>query len=447
MSPLEADARARKYRDLRAAEFAATLVGFALLFAFFCLFTGPIAGRPAVSLGVLGGALGLALSFRLLPERAKAMALCVALGLGALAAAWGQGLDVVGGPLLATLPLSVTVLLGPRHGAVTLIVLAVALATAPLGASSPTSAVLVTIVFLAMVMGSGVLLRSVLEDADQVFEEFDEARASLETAGKLRAAAEEARDQAIEIRNEARSLEALGVVAGSAVHDLNNMAQVIRTWADEVREEGGPLASRDAASQIIDACDRVTNLASDVLMLGHKDPEAATQSRVRDALPLAARALRRLVRETIRIVVDPVLDAEEEPLPVGSADLVHIILETAAAMNIGAVRSGTLIISAPLASEVDGPAPRSGMRRHPFLLALELRADGKASFGRPRAWGSEEWMEDREIVTTAEVRVLSWRATPDSACVSFDFFPLVPAPVSSSLRPASSGAPSRSPAS
>lgn len=395
--------------------------------------------------GVLGGALGLALSFRLLPERARVMALCVALGLGALAAAWGQGLDVVGGPLLATLPLSVTVLLGPRHGAVTLIVLAVALA--PLGASSPTSAVLVTIVFLAMVMGSGVLLRSVLEDANQVFEEFDEARASLETAGKLRAAAEEARDQAIEIRNEARSLEALGVVAGSAVHDLNNMAQVIRTWADEVREEGGPLASRDAASQIIDACDRVTNLAGDVLMLGHKDPEAATQSRVRDALPLAARALRRLVRETIRIVVDPVLDAEEEPLPVGSADLVHIILETAAAMNIGAVRSGTLIISAPLASEGDGPAPRSGMRRHPFLLALELRADGKASFGRPRAWVTEEWMEDREIVTTAEVRVLSWCATPDSACVSFDFFPLVPAPVSSSLRPVSSGAPSRSPAS
>ncbi len=432
MSPLEADARAREYRDLRASEFAATLVGFALLFAVFSLFTGPAEARSGISLSVLGGALGLALSFRILPERARGGALCVALGLGALAAASGLGLDVVGGPLLVTLPLSVTVLLGPRHGAVTLIVLTLALASAPLGGTSGAKAVLVTIIFLAMVMGSGVLLRSVLEDADQVFEEFDEARASLETAGKLRAAAEEARDQAIAIRNEARSLEALGVVAGSAVHDLNNMAQVIRTWADEVREEDGPLASRDAASQIIDACDRVTNLAADVLMLGHKDAEASGQSRVRDALPIAARALRRLVRETIRIVVDPVLDEEEEPLPVGSADLVHIILETAAAMNIGAVRSGTLIISAPLASEMDGPAPRSGMRRHPFLLALELRADGKAPLVRTAILGGDTGMDEREIVTTAEVRVLSWCPTPDSACICFDVFPLVSSPASSS---------------
>jgi signal transduction histidine kinase len=431
VSRLEADARAREYRDLRAAEFAATLVGFALLFALFSLFTGSTEDKAGISLGVLGGSLGLALSFRVFPERARGITLCVALGLGALAAAFGQGIDVVGGPLLVTLPLSVTVLLGPRQGAVALVVLALALATAPLGASSGASSVLVTIIFLAMVMGSGVLLRSVLEDADQVFEEFDEARASLETAGKLRAAAEEARDQAIAIRNEARSLEALGVVAGSAVHDLNNMAQVIRTWADEVREEDGPLASRDAASQIVDACDRVTNLAADVLMLGHKDPEASGQSRVRDALPIAARALRRLVRETIRIVVDPVLDDDEEPLPVGSADLVHIILETAAAMNIGAVRSGTLIISAPRANEVDGPAPRSGMRRHPFLLALELRADGKAQV-RPGVLSGNMWVEDREIVTTAEVRVLSWCPTPDSACISFDVFPLVSSPASSS---------------
>lgn len=424
MSPLEADARAREYRDLRASEFAVTLGGFALLYALGRLFVLGPTGAPELSLFILGGALFWGVALRMLPERARAPGLVLALSSAALLAVWAHGVAVVGGPLLVTVPLSVTVLLGPRLGALSLILVAFAFST--LSLASPTGAggaVLTAVVFLAMVMSSGVLLRSVLEDTDHVFEEFDEAKASLETAGRLRMAAEEARDQALAIRNEARSVEALGVVAGTVVHDLNNMAQVIRAWADEMAGEGRPLVSRDAAQNIIGACNRVTNLASDVLMLGQQDSDAIAQARVSEALPLAARALRRAVRETIRIVVDPTLGAGEEPLPVGSADLIHIILETAAIMNIGAIRSGTLILSAPLASEVDGPEPRSGMRRHPFLLALELRRDGKTH--SVRAWhrSSEVPSEGREILTTAEVRVLFWCPTRDSACISFDLFP------------------------
>lgn len=433
MSPLEADARAREFRILRASEFAATLGGFSLLYALACLFVGASAGRPEVSLLVLAMALFWGIGLRALPERARSPMLVLALITSAVLALAVHGAAIVVGPLLVTVPLSVTVLLGPRLGALSLILLSLGLGLLGMvPQNSAHSPVLTGIIFLALVMSSGVLLRSVLEDADHVFEEFDEARASLETAGKLRIAAEEARDQAIAIRNEARSVEALGVVAGTVVHDLNNMAQVIRTWADEVGGDGGPLASHDAAQNIIGACNRVTSLASDVLMLGQHESDSVAQARVSDALPLAARALRRSVRETIRIVSDPTLGTNEEPLPVGSADLIHIILETATVMNVGTARSGTLILSAPLASEVDGPPPLSGMQRHPFLLALELRRDGKTH--SIRAWhrARDVPSEGREILTTAEVRVLFWCPTRDSACISFDLFPSLGAPSSGS---------------
>jgi len=343
------------------------------------------------------------------------------------------------GPLLCALPLCAAVLLGRRGAFVALgfcasvfagfgalHVLGWARASPGISPRSFSSWLWIMAAFGVVVASTASLIGSVLRDLEIVSIEFEEARRGLRTAGTLRGAAEEARDRALSMRNETRSLEALGIVAGSVVHDLNNMAQVIRTWADELMRRGSGTASADAAGSIVGACDRLTNLASDVLALGQKPPISSNSMALADCLPQAARALRRFVREDIRIVVDADVPRGLPLLPLSSVDLVHLVLEAAAAMNMTAVGRGTVIISAPRAAGEECPDPPQGLRRYPALLALDLRRDGNVKSTRTWFRSLPLLGAGQEVAQTSEVRVVLWCPEHDSARLAFDLISPTP---------------------
>ena len=334
---------------------------------------------------VLGCYVGLAALFVLrAPARWLAHYILIALFLTTTLSMTTVGHLGPTGPLLCTLPICAAVLLGPFGAVITtaLCLFTFALlgwlyshgfvpAPIEVHADHFSTWIWVATAFTVIMTSSTTLVGSVIRDLDVVSLEFEEARKGLTKAGELRLAAEKARDEALAIRNDTKSLEALGMVAGSVVHDLNNMAQVIRTWSDEIAVRGAGNATSDAAQSISLACGRLTSLASDVLALGRRNAGGDESLRLADGLPHAARALRRFAHEELRIVVDADLPENLPPLPIGSADLVHFVLEAAAILNIGAGTRGTLIVSAPRADAESGPPPLPGTTRHAALLGLD----------------------------------------------------------------------------
>jgi signal transduction histidine kinase len=289
--------------------------------------------------------------------------------------------------------------------------------------------------FLALATIAALLLGAVLRDFDQVFFKYEEASSALATAGRLRIAAEEARDKALLLRSESRSVEALGVVAGSVVHDLNNMAQVIRTWTGEILRDEASGTAHDAALSIAGACDRVTTLASDVLALGQSETEAAYQSSLSDIMPKAARALRRYVPESIRLILDQGLPDGLPPFPLTGADLVHLVLEAAAMLNVSSATSGTLMVAAPVTGELDVAPPHSGMSRYPVVLLLELRRDAKTRT-KAAPWRDISTLpeEGKDVLCTSEVCVLFFSPYRDALVIVFDLFPTLHADPGHSTR-------------
>jgi signal transduction histidine kinase len=332
---------------------------------------------------------------------------------------------------LFTLPTAATVLAGAGLGRALSGLLGVAFTAAlAFGFESSNPWFVVAVTFLGLLAVLSLLLGGVLQDFDRVFLEYEEASSALATAGRLRIAAEEARDKALLLRNESRSVEALGVVAGSVVHDLNNMAQVIRTWTHEILQEERPGTARDAAEAIAAACDRVTTLAGDVLALGQADADAAAQVPLTETMPKAARALRRYVPESIRLVMDAELPLGLPPFPLTGADVVHLVLEGAASLNVASTTSGTLLLSAPRAIEVEIPPPHPGMSRYPVALVLELRRDTRGR-GVPKALAWREssalFGEGKDLLCTSEVCVLLFTPSSDVVVMVVDLFPAMPA--------------------
>lgn len=441
----QAEARSQEFRQKWTHQFGRVLVLLGVVYSLVdWIWLGPsraTLAEGAVSVLSLGAALWI-----FLRPRSNQLGLILVSGLFvcALISLWQLGFQGPSGPLLCVIPLCATLLLDRRGAFFFTFGCGAALVTTallfssgrapadPLFRQESLGAWLVTTIgFFALALSTSTLMGAALRDLAVVSEEFEDAREGLRTAGLLRVAAEEARDRALALRNQSRSVEALGVVAGSVVHDLNNMAQVIRTWADEIGHGRGTEASRDAAESIVSACDRLTHLAGDVRSLGQTDPDSKSFTRVVDALPKTARALRRFVRSSIRIVVDSDLRVDTAPLPLGEADLIHIALEAAA--SIATVGTGTLIVSAP-SSELDrGPEPRAGMQRYPLLLALELRRDGNTKSARSWLRPLDLNTEGKEVLCTSETRVLLWCPARDSVCVAFDLFPSISGPTSAFL--------------
>src|SRR5262249_23562497 len=81
----------------------------------------------------------------------------------------------------------------------------------------------------AWLVGSGV------EDLDRPAESRAEARDKLERVSRLRASAERARDAALAARPHDREIEAMGLLAGATLHDINNMVLVVSSWAQMLK--------------------------------------------------------------------------------------------------------------------------------------------------------------------------------------------------------------------
>jgi signal transduction histidine kinase len=363
--------------------------------------------------------------------------LLLALSAGAFGFLVTHGAGGGTGAFLVALPAAASVLLRSARSArwVTVVTALVFTISVWLLPAKSSSWVLALFGFLALATVSVLLLGAVLRDFDRVFGEYEEASFALATAGRLRIAAEEARDKALLLRSESRSIEALGVVAGSVVHDLNNMAQVIRTWTGEILSDEMSVSAHDAARSIAGSCDRLTTLANDVLALGQVETESSIQTSLSDVLPKAARALRRYVPESIRLVMDQSLPDNLPSFPLTGADLVHLILEAAACVGVTSATSGTLMLAAPHKGEVDIGAPHSGMSRYPVVLLLELRRDGRTRL-KAAPWRDVASLpeEGKDVLCTSEVCVLLFAPYPDAVVIALDLFPTLHADSAPSLR-------------
>jgi signal transduction histidine kinase len=363
--------------------------------------------------------------------------LLLALGAAAFGFLVTHGAGGGTGAFLVALPAAASVLLRSARSArimtaVTALVFALSVWSLPAKSSSW---ILTLCGFLTLATVGVLLLGAVLRDFDRVFGEYEEASTALATAGRLRIAAEEARDKALLLRSESRSIEALGVVAGSVVHDLNNMAQVIRTWTGEILLDEASVAAHDAAQSIAGACDRLTTLANDVLALGQVETESSHEITLSEVLPKAARALRRYVPESIRLVMDQSLPDNLPAFPLTGADLVHLILEAAASVGVTSATSGTLMLAAPRTGDVDIGSPHSGMTRYPVVLLLELRRDGRTRL-KAAPWRDVSSLpeEGKDILCTSEVCVLFFAPYPDAIVIALDLFPALHTDSSTSMR-------------
>jgi len=415
-------------RETRALRFArgAAVVGLGYLAVAVLFVKGPETSWALVLLGISAGALGF-LAFLKAEPRFVSVGILLALSAMSVVFLTLHGAGPASGVFLFALPAAASTLVRARWAKAACVGVGLAFATAlGLGLAGDNPWFLTTTTFLALLLVVGLLLGSVLRDFNRVFSEHEEAVSGLAAAGRLRVAAEEARDRALLLRNESRSVEALGVVAGSVVHDLNNMAQVIRTWTHEILRDERPGMAHDAAEAIAAACDRVTTLAGDVLAIGQSETDSSVRVILPDAMPKAARALRRYVPESIRLVVDTELPQELPQVPLTGADIVHLVLEGATTLNVAATTSGTLLLSAPRAIEVDIPPPHPGMTRYPVALALELRRDGRGR-SATRAGAAREGLivpdEGKDVLCTSEACVLLFAPAVDVVVMVIDMFP------------------------
>jgi two-component system cell cycle sensor histidine kinase/response regulator CckA len=107
----------------------------------------------------------------------------------------------------------------------------------------------------------------------------------------------------------ARKMEALGQLAGGVAHDFNNLLGVIRGCGELLAGRLGHVdPRREKVEQILEAADRAANLTRQLLAFGRRQ---VLEPRVVDVNAIVAgmdKLLRRLVGETVEVVVTPGAD-------------------------------------------------------------------------------------------------------------------------------------------
>jgi signal transduction histidine kinase len=349
--------------------------------------------------------------------------LVAAFSVGSFLSLHAQGFLGVTGALICTLPLCAAVFTG-RAGATTA-ALAILVAygffayahlsgvvdasTRALQVSDLNAWIWVTIAFLLLTASTVALLGKVIEDQDHAARRYLHARDQLELEWRSRIGAERARDAALSARERARDVEALGLIAGSALHDVNNMAMVLGSWAELLQLEPGASAEALHAAQNIRAvCRRLGTLGRDVLGLGRAQTSPAVHLHLDQALPAAAVVLRRALPEDIGLEVSPPRADALPAIPLQNADLVHVLLEAVASL-VPRLSGGSAI-----ALSASGNVGSSRADSASLLTTIVIRHVGPKRDVQADVLVSE----DEEMLTTDDIAIVQRRPDPDSVELS-----------------------------
>jgi len=148
----------------------------------------------------------------------------------------------------------------------------------------------------------------------------------------------------------AQKMEALGRLAGGVAHDFSNLLAVIRVSSDLLTRglpSGTVLAEH--VERIQDACYRATDLTRQLLRFGRQDPARPRLLDLNEAVTTLTKMLRRIIGESINLVVRPATDLWLVTIDRSHLDqiLVNLVVNACDAMPEG----GTLVIetaNAPL---------------------------------------------------------------------------------------------------
>lgn len=148
-----------------------------------------------------------------------------------------------------------------------------------------------------------------------------------------------------------RSFEQERRFTANAAHELRTPLAALRVQAEVARDAGTPAVSRAALDKVILACDRLTRLISQLLMLARADEQAVEQSLCR---------LDVLAREVIAELAPQALESDQE-----------IALDVAAPIEI---RGNVPLLAAMLRNLIDNALHHGGSPLH-VTVSLMRRDD------------------------------------------------------------------------
>jgi len=227
------------------------------------------------------------------------------------------------------------------------------------------------------------------------FGEFDDAGELLRLTGFIVDRSEQ-KDLEEQLRQSQR-LEAVGQLAGGIAHDFNNLLTVIIGCADLMRADGDRPAvegDHDPLDELTQAARRAASLTQQLLAFGRRQVLQPRLIDLNDTLRAIHAMLRRLVRETVAIVLN--LDPNIPSVRVDPAQIdqvcVNLVVNSAYAMPEG----GTIALSTTTV-QISDPNPA-----HPYVpaghyVSLVVKDDGSGMDEATRTRAFEPFFTTKPI--------------------------------------------------
>lgn len=156
---------------------------------------------------------------------------------------------------------------------------------------------------------------------------------------------------------QAQKMDALGRLAGGVAHDLNNILTVISGSVSIALEETNDAGLRELLGQIEEASESAAGLTKQLLALGRKSMVRAQALDVARLVERALRMLRRVIPESIEVVVD--IESEAGAIWFDDGQFQQVLLNLAVNARDAMPSGGRLAIRARkrVGSNIDGLDP------------------------------------------------------------------------------------------
>ncbi len=146
---------------------------------------------------------------------------------------------------------------------------------------------------------------------------------------------------------QAQKMEAIGQLASGVAHDFNNLLTVINGYTELVLSRVlAADAEREALTEVLQAGQRATELTSQLLAFSRKAIVEPTVLDVNHVIESAARMLRRLIGEDVRLVTSL---AEVPPVKVDAGQLEQVLMNLAVNARDAMPDGGRLTITTAVA--------------------------------------------------------------------------------------------------